>query len=99
MMCQTLTVMMYNKTRHRKFENVCSWLLWWLNSAAFIFLSFLLIIHSVHPQIIHDDNIAQESSNSEVRVQVRMLDEEPDDQYSYLSGKDLMADEAVNTDR
>ena len=59
----------------------------------------MLVIHSVvHSQIIHDDNIAQESSNSEVRVQVRMLDE-PEEQYSYLSGKDLMADETVGKDR
>ena len=90
---------MYNKTRHRTFGNLRARLLCSFNATAFLCLSFLLIIHSVNPQIIHDDNIAQESSNSDIRVEVRMLPEQTDDQQSYLSGKDLMADETVEKDR
>ena len=95
-MCQKISLIMYNKTRHRN-GNCVSWL-WWLTSIPLACLSFMLIIHSVNSQIIHNDNIAQESSDSTLQVQVRMLDG-TDDQYSYLTGKDLMADETEYKDR
>ena len=100
-MCQLKSYMMYDTTRrsHRN-KNMVSWLWWFKNSETFIIMLLtLLIIHSVHSQIIHDDNIAQESSGTEIRVKAPRLVEEPDDRYSYLAGKDLMADETVKKDR
>ena len=102
-MCQLKSYMMYDKPRrsHRN-KNMVSWLWWFKNSEAFIaMLLTLTIIHSVNSQIIHNDNIAQESLGpSEIRVKApRRMIEETEDRSSYLEGKDLMADETVEKDR
>ena len=95
---------MYDKLRrsHRN-KTMVSWLWWFKNSETFItmLLTLIIIIHSVNSQIIHNDNIAQESLGpSEIRVKApRQMLEEPEDRSSYLEGKDLMADETVEKDR
>ena len=60
--------------------------------------SFLLI-HSVSSVEMHDDNIAQESLDTSVRVKAPREFSDLIDQTSYLEGKDLMADESVDITR
>ena len=48
---------------------------------------------------MHDDNIAQESLDTSVRVKAPRAFSDLIDQKSYLEGKDLMADESVDIAR
>ena len=102
-MCQLKSYMMYDKPRRsHKHRNMVSWL-WLLNTSEICITMLLtfLIIHSVNSQIIHNDNIAQESLGAtEIRVKApRRMVEQTEDQSSYLEGKDLMADETIEKER
>ena len=61
-------------------------------------VSFMLIIHSVDSQIVDSENIQQEKGASDVSIESRMI-KEGDEQYPYLTGSDLMADESLSSDR
>ena len=99
-MCQKISIMLCGKRRLRN-SNLCPWQRRLLGYTACLILTFTLIIHSVvSQQVNHDDNIAQESSDTSVRVPAPRMFDQTDDQYSYSSGTDLMADESVdNTER
>ena len=61
-------------------------------------MSFILAIHPVDSQIISSENIQQEKGASDVSIESRMI-KEGDEQYSYLTGTDLMADESLSSER
>ena len=98
-MCQNkISCKMFTKTRHRNAHFLCSKLGLKRSIELFSVCSFLLI-HSVSSVEIHDDNIAQESLDTSVRVKAPRAFSDLIDQTSYLEGKDLMADESVDIPR
>ena len=66
--------------------------------AGMILVSFILAIHSVDSQIISSENIQQGKGAIDVSIESRMI-KEGDEQYSYLTGTDLMADESLSSER
>lgn len=98
-MCQNkIPCKMFTKTRHRNAHLLCSELGLKRSIKLFSVCSFLLI-HSVSSIEMHDDNIAQESLDTSVRVKAPRAFSDLIDQTSYLEGKDLMADESVDIAR
>ena len=98
-MCQNkIPCKMFTKTRHRNAHLLCSELGLKRSIKLFSVCSFLLI-HSVSSVEIHDDNIAQESLDTSVRVAAPRAFSDLIDQKSYLEGKDLMADESADIPR
>ena len=76
---------------------------WWMRLKALtVLVVIVLFIHSVDSKgsVEHNDNIAQESLSPEVRViappgMPESMEQNgvSDEDYSYLAGRDLMADE------